>query len=177
MNNLKKVPKIFLYISVLSGALWLGSYFSKLLVFYQFFEPKDFILKPSLNEQKLHDILVQINPIITLTLVLYLIFIISFFLFVTTSKVSLKRNGWLFITTVIIFLTFPFELYLITIDYKIINSILSNNFNSMQIIGLIVDRFKVLSSFPVIELFCYFAVVYLIIFKPFTLSSTPVYEN
>jgi hypothetical protein len=166
-----------LYLSFLTGVLWLGSYFSKLVIFYQFFEPKDFILKPIFNEQNLHVIFIELNPLIILTLVLYLVFIISYFLFITVSKISLKKNGWLFITTAIIFLTFPFELYLITIDYKIIASVLTGNFSSLQIVQLIIERFKVLSSFPLIELFCYFSIIYFVLFKPLTAKTKPAYEN
>jgi hypothetical protein len=177
MHNLNKTSKIFLFLATLSGSLWMGTYFARLFVFYQLFEPKDFILKPVFNEQNLHAVLVELNPLIILTLVLYLIFIITYFLFIAISKISLKNNGWLFITTVIIVLTLPFELYLMSIDYKIISPVLSGNFNSLQVIQLIIERFKVLSSFPVIELFCYFSIVYFVLFKPLTAKRNPVYEN
>ncbi len=176
MYNLSKTSKIFLFLTTLSGALWIGAYFTRLIIFYQLFEPKDFIIKPIFNEQNLHALLIDLNSIIVLTTVLYLIFIITYFLFITVSKISLKQNGWLFIVTVIIFLTFPFELYLISIDYKIMTMVLPGNFNSMQIIQLIIKRFEVLSSFPVIELLCYFSIVYFVLFKPLT-SKKPVYEN
>ncbi len=176
MYNLNKTSKIFLFLTTLSGTLWFGAYFARLIIFYQLFEPKDFIIKPVFNEQNLRALLIDLNSIIILTIVMYLIFIITYFLFITVSKISLKKNGWLFIVTVIIFLTFPFELYLISIDYKIITMVLPGNFNSMQIIQLIIKRFVVLSSFPLIELLCYFSIVYFILFKPLT-SKKPVYEN
>ena len=176
MYNLNKTSKIFLYLTTLSGALWVGTYFARLILFYQFFEPKDFILKPIFNDQNLHAVLTGVNSIIVLTLVLYLIFIITYFLFITVSRINLKENGWLFIITIIIFITLPFELYLCSFDYRIISSVLTGNFNSMEMIQLIVKRFKVLSSFPVIELFCYFSIFYFVLFKPLTKKKT-VYEN
>ena len=176
MDNLNKTSKIFLFLTTLSGLLWMGAYFARLLVFYQLFEPKDFVLKPVFNEQNLHAVLFDINSLIILTLVLYLIFIITYFLFITVSKISLKENGWLFIITVIIFLTLPFELYLCSFDYKIISSVLTGNFNPVEMIHLVVKRFTVLSSFPVIELFCYFSIIYFALFKPLT-KRKPVYEN
>jgi hypothetical protein len=176
MQNLSKTSKIFLLLAALSGSLWMGAYFARLIVFYQLFEPKEFILRPIFNEQNLHAVLLQLNPLIILTLVLYLVFIITYFVFITISKMSLKDNGWLFIITVIIFLTLPFELYLVSFDYRIISSVLAGNFNSMEIIQLIIKRFKVLSSFPVIELFCYFSIIYFVLFKPLT-KKNPAYEN
>lgn len=176
MYNLSKTSKIFLLLTTLSGSLWMGAYFARLIVFYQLFKPKELILKPAFNEQNLHAVLVTINPLIILTLILYLVFIITYFIFINISKISLKENGWLFIITVIIFLTLPFELYLVSFDYKIITSVLTGNFNSMEIVQLIIKRFKVLSSFPVIELFCYFSMIYFVLFKPLT-KKKPAYEN
>ncbi len=176
MDNLNKTSKIFLFLTTLSGSLWMGAYFARLIVFYQLFEPKDFILKPIFNDQNLHAVLTDINSLIVLTLALYLIFIITYFLFITISRISLKENGWLFIITIIVFITLPFELYLCSFDYKIISFVLSGNFNPMEMIQLIIKRFKVLSSFPVIELFCYFSIIYFVLFKPLT-KKKPVYEN
>ena len=176
MHNLSKTSKIFLLLAALSGSLWMGAYFARLIVFYQLFEPRELALRQIFNEQNLHAVLIELNPLIILTLVLYLVFIIAYFVFITSSKMSLKENGWLFIITVIIFITLPFELYLVSFDYRIISIVLTGNFNSMEIVQLIIKRFKVLSSFPVIELFCYFSIIYFVLFKPLT-KKNPAYEN
>ena len=102
MYNLSKTSKIFLLLTSLSGSLWMGGYFARLIVFYQLFQPKELILRPVFNEQNLHAVLIELNSLIILTLVLYLLFIITYFIFITTSKISLRENGWLFIVTVII---------------------------------------------------------------------------
>jgi hypothetical protein len=166
MKNLKIFPKILLFFIVLSGALWIGSYFTRMLLSYQIFEGTNFSLKPYINDQNLAGILKSFEPVIISTFVLYIIFIITYIIFIITSKISLKNNGWLFIVIVIILLTMPFEIYLSTIDYKIINLINSANFNPKQVLDLIVERFTVFGSFPVIELFCYGAIIYFLLFRP-----------
>jgi hypothetical protein len=63
-------------------------------------------------------------------------------------------------------ITAPFEIYLLTIDYKIATSVFYNpDFDSTYILNLTIERFKVLSSFPIIEVFIYFAIIYLFIFQ------------
>jgi hypothetical protein len=166
MKNLKIFPKILLFFTVLSGALWIGSYFTRMLLSYQIFEGTNFSLRPYINDQNLAGILQSFEPAIISTFVLYIIFIVTYIIFIITSKISLKNNGWLFIITIIILLTMPFEIYLSTIDYKIINLINSVNFNPKQVLDLIVERFTVLGSFPVIELFCYGAIIYFLLFRP-----------
>lgn len=168
MKNLSKFSKYILYLTCLSGAVWLGSYITKLLITYHIFQDSDFILKDYINEQNLSEIFLTLLPAFMSTLILYTVFFVSFILFLSTAKIKLKHNGWLFIITVIIFLTFPFEAYLMNIDYKIVMLLCNNSFNSNKILDLIIERFKIFGSFPLIEIFCYFAVVFLIIFQPLT---------
>jgi hypothetical protein len=165
MKNLNKFSKTFLYIAVLSGALWMGSYLLRLFIINWLFE-ENFISKAYINEQNLSDILISLTPALVTPLILYLIFIPSFILFLATSKINLKQKGWLFIITVLVFVTFPFEIYLVSIDYKIISFLLTENFNPSEVNKLVIERFTTLSGFPLIELFCYSAMIFLVLFRP-----------
>jgi len=107
-------------------------------------------------------------PAYWLTLISYIIFFIFFILFLTTAKLNLRNNGWLFIITLLVLLTFPFEAYLMSIDFKTITLLTGNSINPEELLDLIIKRFKFFNSFPVIEIFCYFAVIFLIIFQPLT---------
>ncbi len=166
MRNLNRSAKTFLYISILSGILWLGAYLIKLFLLYYLFQEKDFALKTYLNNQNLPGILSSFLPLFATPIILFSIFIIFFILFLVTGKISLKVNGWLFISTILIFITCPFEIYLMTIDYKIFSLLNSGKFIPGEIIHLIIKRFTVFSSFSIIEIACYAAVVFLFVFQP-----------
>lgn len=167
MRNLNKSAKTFLYIFVLSGILWLGAYLLKLFLLYYLFEEKNFVLKHYLNAQNLPGILSSYLPLFATPMVLFIVFLLFFILFLFTSKINLKENGWLFISSVLIFITCPFEIYLMTIDYKIFYLLNSGKFITGDIIQLIIKRFTVFSSFPIIEVVCYAAVIFLFLFQPF----------
>ena len=166
MKDLKTFPKILLFFVVLSGALWLGSYFTRLVISYQIFEGTAFTLRNYVNDQNLAGILKSFEPAVISTLVLYLIFIISYILFIVTSKVSLKANGWLVIITIIILLTLPFEIYLSSLDYKMIRLLNTTAFNPKEVLDIVIKRFKIFGSFSVIEIFCYGAIVFFLLFRP-----------
>jgi hypothetical protein len=168
MNNLNGFSKFILFITCLSGSLWLGSYVTRLSTAYSLFEETDFILKPYYNNGNLSEVFITLLPVYTTTFISYIIFFLFFIIFLMISRISLKQNGWFFITTVLIIATFPFEAYLMTIDWKILSLIKSESFNPDDIVNLIKDRFNIFSSFPVIEIFSYFAIIFLIIFKPLT---------
>ncbi len=166
-----------LFITCLSGSLWLGSYMTRLFVTYRLFEDTDFILKPYYHSGNLSEVLLTLLPAFTSTLILYIIFFIFFIFFLIFSKLNFKQNGWLFIITLLVFVTFPFEAYLMNIDYKIVSLVNKESFNPTEVIELIIERFKVFSSFPVIEIFCYFAIIFLLIFKPLTKKIQQANEN
>jgi|SRR5690554_2836190 len=174
MDNLNRFSKFILFLACLSGALWLGSYVAMLSATYQFFEETDFVLKPYYNTGNLSEILLTIFPLFTSTFITYIIFFISFIIFLVTSKINLKINGWLFIVTILVLVTFPFEAYLMSIDWEIILLLNSGSFNPNYVIELIKERFTVFSSFPVIEIFCYFAIIFLLIYKPLIKQKTEV---
>ena len=166
MNTLNKTSKIFAFLAVLFCSLWVGAYLSRLFLSYQLFEAQDLTLKSYITSANLAGILITMLPTITTTFVLYICFIISFSIFIIVSRVKLRDNGWLFIITIIILITLPFEVYLMTIDYTIIVQLNYGIFNASEIVDLSVKRIKILGSFPLIEIFCYLSFYYFLLFRP-----------
>jgi hypothetical protein len=171
MKYLNKISKIFAYLTVLFGALWLGGYLLRLILTYQIFEGTDLHFKDYIAESNLNVIYIILNSAVTFAFITYIIFILSYISFISFSKLSLKKHGWLFIISLIILVTLPFELYLMTIDYKIFTVVYEGNFIAEDISKLMIERMKVFSSFPLIEIFCYFSIIYFMIFKPFTVKE------
>ena len=153
MNTLNKTSKIFAFIAIITCSLWIGAYLSRLFLSYQLFEAQDLSLKSYITSANLTGILTTMLPPITATFVLYICFIISFALF---------------IIAVIILITLPFEIYLMTIDYSIILQLNHGIYNTSDIVDLFVKRIKVLGSFPLIEIFCYLSFYYFLLFRPLT---------
>jgi hypothetical protein len=172
MKKISKVSGLFLTISALASIVWIGSYMLRMFLTYQIFNETLTGYRSFVNEQNIQGILEVLNPAVITTFIAYIIFIVFFIFFLVTSKLSLKQNGWLFIITILILITAPFEIYLMVIDYKIFTQVNSGIFESNKIITLIVDRFKNLSTFPIIEVLSYFAIVFLAIFKPMKRKNT-----
>lgn len=168
MHKLNKFSKIFLFLFAASGVIWLGSYITRLFLFYRLFQEDELILREFINEENLKAIMQVLIAAILINMIFYLIMIFTSMVFILSSKLNLKQNGWLFISIVIIMITLPLEIYLMTIDYKILMQILSNVFSSDEIVQLVVKRFTVLGSFPMIEILFYFSVLYLFMFQPLT---------
>jgi hypothetical protein len=168
MKSLNKTSKLFAYLSMVTCSLWIGAYLSRLFLTYRLFEARDLTLKTYINQANLSGILTTLLPSISTSFTLYIAFILFFILFISLSGISLRNNGWLFIITIIILVTLPFEIYLMTIDYTLILQLNSGTFDPATVTGLFVKRIKILGSFPLIEIFCYMSFYYFLLFRPLT---------
>ncbi|GIK23030.1 MAG: hypothetical protein PHY57_03410 [Ignavibacterium sp.] len=168
MKELSTLSKVFAVIALASISVWIGAYLTRQFLVYQIFEGPDLILKNYLNENNLSGVLTELLPSILIHFITFIIFIVSFFLFVITSRLKLRLNGWLFIILIATIIIVPFESYLMLIDYKVILLLYSGSFDSNQVIVLLKDRIKDLSSFPIVAILTFISFYYFIVFKPLT---------
>ena len=175
MKKKNIISSIFGYLALTSGSIWFGAYIARLITAYQMFEPNELILKQYISANNLPVIFQTMHPLVILSFFSYSILIICFTLYLATIDLKLKENGWMFIISMIIYITFPLEAFLMIIDYQLITIFFSEMYIPEQILELIIERLTYLSSFPIIMLLSYLSIPYCIIFKPFTLK--PSNEN
>lgn len=171
MKNLTLISKIFLTAALASGALWLGSYTTKLFAFYHLFELDQFnslALKSNLTNVDLKPVLFELLPVLSLSLLSYALFLVFSIMFLLFSKISFKNNGWLFISVMIVIICLPFEIVLSLKDFEIVNMILNNSVNVNEMIEIIKSRITIFSSFPIVSLILHYSIFVLFVFKPLT---------
>jgi hypothetical protein len=171
MKMSNKFSSIFGFLALASGSIWFGAYIARLLTTYQMFEPTEAVLKDYITNNNLPAIIQTTFPLVNLTFFTYLVLILSFSLYLISTHLKLKQNGWLLIISMIIYLTLPFEAVLLMIDYKLIVLFLNEQFASVEVLQLIIDRITLLSSFPIILLLSYLSIPFFLVVKPFTLIS------
>jgi len=171
MKIRKILSSVFGFLALSSGSLWFGAYIARLLITYQMFEPNELLLKSYLSNSDLPVIFQTIFPLVNLTLFSYLTLIASFTIFIISTDLKLKENGWLFIISMIIYLTLPLEAVLLSIDYKLFIIFINEQFSSNDILQLIIERITILSSFPVILILSYLSVPFFLVNKPFSKKS------
>ncbi len=171
MQRFSSVSKIFLTIVIASGALWLGSYTVKLFSIYNLFEldqSNTLVLKSFLINLDLKPVIYEFLPVLSISLISYILFLVFSVLFLFSTKINLKQNGWLFISLMIILFCLPFEIYLSIKDYNIINMILNSSEDTASMIELMKSRITELSSYPIISLILHYSVIIFLVFKPLT---------
>ncbi len=168
MENLSKLAKFFLFLTIIAFAMWFGSYITRMTLSLQLFHGTHFELKDIVVKSNFDSITLTLAPAIAISFISYFAMIVFYLLFVFTSKLKMKLNGWLFISTVLILTTAPFELFLILkYDKPFVDTAFWGTGNAQFYIQLIIDRFSKLGSFPIIEIFSFLAVAFLFMFRPF----------
>ena len=163
---MQKVSKIFQYLSVVFGAIWLGANFSRIVLTFYLFQGNHFQLKPFISDNFLRAIFFILNPLLLITSITYILFFLSLIIFVVSSKLKLKQNGWLFIILILVITLAPFEFYLVNLDYKILTSVFYSSIDPKFILNETIHHYKIFGSFPLIHLFSFLAVIFLFIFQP-----------
>ena len=166
MKSNSTLPKIFAVLSLIAVSIWIGSYLSRLFIVYNLFEGPDLVLQKYITNDNMSGILLSLLPSILVHFISFICLILSVLLFYATNKVKLRFNGWLFIILIAVIITLPFEIYLMTIDYKIIAMLNNNSFNSTTVINLLRDRIENLGSYPIVAILTYVSFYYFIVFQP-----------
>lgn len=167
MENQNKISKTFLFITVLSFVLFFGSYLTKLNLLSQFFDAETMTLKSIYEGSDLSLVMKSLLPSFSVSMISFIAFVLFFIVYVIVTKITLREEGWLFITIIILLITAPFEIFLlIKFDLPIISELMQVSIRYDYILGLMKNRMMILGPFPLILLFSYFVIIYLSLFKP-----------
>lgn len=168
MQKLDTKSKITLYLLILASFIWLGNTFSRMLFSYHIFADPELNLKSFLNPEVLNGVFLIHQPLIAVSLIFYVVMIILFLSFIIISKQNLKENGWLFISLILVIITFPFEVYLLTYDFKFFYMLYFPKIDVSEAMKIVLMRYSTLGSFMIVELLSYSAIICLFLFQPLT---------
>lgn len=169
MNKLSKTSKTLLVTIFISYAIWVGTYIAKNLFFFEFFDPETLALRDIFMKGDNFNVFYSFFPVITTNLICYGVFVISFLLFVFTSKLSLRNNGWLFISLLVVLVILPVELYVIfKYDLNIVLDTNSMTLVAKDAIDLLRQRVSKFGMYSFISIFSTLSIIFFFIFRPLT---------
>lgn len=158
--------KFSLFILIVSSIFWLGGSIYRAIIAYTLFEPFSLIIKSEITYDILRQTLKLIGNVNVYVLISYPIVLISFFIFLKLSQVKLKRDGWLFMISMILLLFFPVEVYLSFLDLDFTYMVLFSNFDTNLALSKLIQRIAALGGLPAIGSLCYFTSIWIAIFQP-----------
>ncbi|NUN08532.1 MAG: hypothetical protein HUU54_05075 [Ignavibacteriaceae bacterium] len=172
MPKLKSSYKIFIFLTAVAAAIWLGSYVSRFSAFYNIFAGPELDIRGDLNPESIRGIFFGLLSPLSTSIFSYFSFLVFFYLSVIFSGLNIKRHGWLFISLLMVTLTAPFEIFLIwKYDIEMLYQILSSQFDSLELVSFYIDRIKMFSFMPFVMVLTIITLFGLFIFRPFEMKN------
>ncbi len=163
--------KVFLTLLVFFAVIWLGAsamknYHGGSLLTFGTVE-----FRPSLDretEERTYRLLAEYS---VLTLSIYPFLLLSAAGYLRTTRRSMKQQGWLLMSAILLFLFVPLELYCGWLDWKLIGLHYWGEWPLEEFRKAFLARVTALAGLPLIAQLCYWTIPVILWMKPFQHKS------
>lgn len=96
----------------------------------------------------------------------YPLLLLGGIVFVATTELSIRRNGWLLMSAILLFLFVPVELYCFWLDWKLVGLQYWGSWPLEEFRKALLARVTALAGLPFIAQLCYYTIPFLVLFRP-----------
>jgi len=171
MENSKS--KFFLFIFTISALCWISAGILKNIQVGNLLEFGTVELKHSLPAEVERTAYYAIAKYSALMFIAYPLTLLSGFGYFITTKRTIKNDGWLLMSAILLLMFVPVELYCFWLDWKIVGLNYWGEWPLEEFRKAFLHRLTALAGLPFIAQLCYYTIPILVIFKPFR-KSTPL---
>jgi len=161
-----KLEKAALFVLIVAAITWLGGVTVRLVLSGCLFVPGTLEFKPELVPIVEREAFRMINYTSILTLIGYVVALLSGLLFLFSTRLKLRENGWLMMAVLLFCMFIPVEAYTSYLDGKMISLELWGSPQPPLFRELFIERVAALKGVPFIALLCYYTIIGLAIWKP-----------
>jgi len=160
------LEKISLTILLLASMLWLGGSVIRAVIGFDLLQFGTLDFKPNIHPYVERTVYAQIAQSTLVVDIAYIVVWIAGILYLKSTRLRLKDEGWLVMIAIFFYMFTPMEIYLMVLDTKIwlLDHIGSNDLVEFRI--LFIHRLAALSGVPLIATLCYYMGAVLAVFRP-----------
>jgi hypothetical protein len=160
--------RVALFIMVVAGILWLGTVNVRAIIGNDMLKigtlQFDDYLAPDAEREIFR--LLSISSIVVI--VAYSLTLVSSIVFLVTVPLRLKDHGWLMMSAILFYIFVPVEVFTLVLDAKMVYNEFFTTADNAIFRELFIARVAALKGAPLIALLCYYTIIGLAIFRPFT---------
>jgi hypothetical protein len=165
--------RVALFVLGISGIVWLGGVNIRTLIGSDLLAPGttrflEYIAPDA--EREIYRLL-SMTGIVTISS--YLLVLVSGAVFLMQSPWKLKENGWLLMSAILLYVFVPVEIFCMTLDVRMVYLEFFTAEGNSAFRELVLARIGALSGAPFVALFCYHAIVPLVVFQPLRRTPSP----
>jgi hypothetical protein len=170
------VWKVSLFILVVASIFWLGAVNIRAMIGNDMLKTGTLEFEEILDPEAEREIFRLLSFASVVIIISYAVVLISGTVFLLTSPFRLKENGWLMMSAILFYAFVPVEAFTMYLDGKMAYwEFFTTNGNDV-FRELFVARVGALAGAPVIALLCYYTIIALAVFRPFTKPPFPANE-
>ncbi len=158
--------KFALFFLILGAIGWLGGINIRAVLSNHLLVMGTLEFEPNLDPAVEREVFRLINYSSVVTLIGYVTVFISGIVFLRSTQVKLRENGWLMMGALLFYIFSPAEIYTSYLDGKMIFLELWGNVEITTFRELLIKRIAALKGLPFIALLCYYTIIGLVIWQP-----------
>jgi hypothetical protein len=162
----KQSSRASLFLLIVSAIIWLGAVNVRAVIGNELLIFGTLEFKPNLDAELEREVFRLISLSSLIVIGGYLATFVSALVFVWTTPLRFKQNGWLMMSALLFFIFSPVEFYTIFLDWRMVALDFFFNPTLREFRVLFIHRLAALAGVPVIALFCYYTIIGLAIWQP-----------
>jgi hypothetical protein len=168
----KQSTKVSVLFLIVGAIVWLGAVNVRAIIGYELLQPHSLAFLPNMDKEFEREIFHLISYSSLLIIGAYAVTFLSAVVFLVTTRLKLKVNGWLLMSAILFFMFSPVEFYTLYLDGRMAFLELFTNPDFMELRRLLIHRVAALAGVPLIALLCYYTIIGLAVWKPLTKEVT-----
>jgi hypothetical protein len=162
----KQSSKVSLFILIVSSIVWLGAVNVRAVIGNELLNFGTLDFKEHLDAELEREVFRLISLTSLIVISGYLATFTGAVVFVRTTTLRFKENGWLMMSAILFFIFSPVEFYTLILDWKMIALDFFSNPTLTEFRILFIHRLAALAGMPIIALLSYYTIVGLAIWQP-----------
>ena len=172
-----KISKISSVILIIAAIVWLGGLNIRAMVGFDMLQMGTLDFKPNIHpyvERTVFSLIALSSIVIDIA---YGIVWLTGILWLKTTKLSMRKNGWLMMSAILFYMFTPVEVYTIILDLKMWYLDFLGSNDLVEFRKLFIHRLGALSGVPMIAILSYYTIIVLAIFRPLQYNLTSEEPN
>jgi len=172
-----KISKISSVILIIAAIVWLGGLNIRAMVGFDMLQMGTLDFKPNIHpyvERTVFSLIALSSIVIDIA---YGIVWLAGILWLKTTKLSMRKNGWLMMSAILFYMFTPVEVYTIILDLKMWYLDFLGSNDLVEFRKLFIHRLGALSGVPMIAILSYYTIIVLAIFRPLQYNLTSEEPN
>ncbi len=170
------VWRVSLFVLAVAAIFWLGAVNIRAMIGNDMLKTGTLEFEEILDPEAEREIFRLISFASVVIIISYAVVLISGTVFLLTSPFRMKEHGWLMMSAILFYTFVPVEVFTMYLDGKMAYKEFFTTEGNSAFRELFVARVGALAGAPVIALLCYYTIIALAVFRPFTKPPLPPHE-